>query len=107
MSQNEHSDGDHDRTPADSYDGRIELDVRLQRIIDDLVRTAAGAGPLALAERLGAAIGAAGLPAMPANWIDAVADSAAAGNPYVVSPETTRYEPVPPPATNRPEITRD
>lgn len=100
-------DGDHDRTPADSYEGRFDLDIALQRIIDDLVETGRGELPGVLAERLDAAIADAGLDPMPERWVAAVADSAAAGNPYVVSPETTRFEPVPPPATDRPDIARD
>lgn len=101
----EHGDNDHDRTPANSFEGRIEVDERLQQIIDDLVESGTGERPAELISRLAAAIHAAGLPDMPPNWLAAVADSAAAGNPYVVSPETTRYEPVPPPANGEPEPT--
>ncbi len=81
---------------------QTERSLTLQHVIDDLVATGPNHTVEELAARLVATLRERGLPAMPQAWIEAVAESAAAGNPYVVSRVTAEHEDVPAPATPTP-----
>jgi phage-related baseplate assembly protein len=81
--------------PADRNDD-------LQRIIDQLARTGKGRPVADLLADLEARLQEAGLRPMPDSWLQAVAESAAAGNPYVLSKETRRHTSVPPAQTPAP-----
>ena len=81
-----------------------ERDVRLQRIINDLVRQG-GRSHAEIVEEFTAAIDRAGLAAMPGPWVEAVADEVAQGNPYVVSAHAAEATDVPSPSTHTPTET--
>lgn len=92
------SDSDTAREPSDD----IRRAAALQRIIDELVADGPNHSAEELAARLVATLRDRGLPVMPKPWIHAVAESAAAGNPYVLSQVTAQTQDVPPPATPTP-----
>ncbi|MGB8385001.1 MAG: hypothetical protein WCG47_27815 [Dermatophilaceae bacterium] len=77
-------------------------DAALQRVIDELVVDGPQRSVGDLADRLVATLRQRGMPAMPKPWIQAVAASAADGNPYVVSRVTAQTEEVPSPQTYAP-----
>lgn len=72
-------------------------DVMLQHIVNDLAATGKGRSVPTLAEELQAALEGAGLGHLPKTWIDAVAQAAAGGNPYVVSAHTAQHVRMPEP----------
>ena len=80
----------------------LRLDAALQRVIDELVVDGPQHSVMDLADRLVATLRQRGMPSMPKPWIQAVAASAAAGNPYVVSRVTAQTEEIPPPHTYAP-----
>lgn len=92
------SDSDTAREPSDD----IRRTAALQRLIDELVADGPNHSAAELAARLVATLRDRGLPVMPQPWIHAVAESAAAGNPYVVSQVTAQTQDVPPPAMPAP-----
>jgi hypothetical protein len=66
-------------------------DAVLQQIVNDLAETGKGRPVPTLAEELRAALEGAGVGHMPETWIDAVAQAAGGGNPYVVSAYTAEH----------------
>jgi hypothetical protein len=83
-------------------DEQTQRNVTLQHIIDDLAARGLDRPVDELAERLVAALDEHGLPVMPPTWVRAVAESAASGNPYVVSPHTAKQPGFPTPETPAP-----
>lgn len=83
-------------TPPNSH---AETDAAVQRVIDELVASGRGHAVDQLAGRLVETLRVRNLPEMPAPWVRAVAESAAAGNPYVLSPGAARTEDPPAPTT--------
>jgi hypothetical protein len=81
-----------------------ERDVRLQSIINDLLR-AGERDHGEVVRRLTEAIAGNDLPAMPEPWVDAVAAEISQGNPYVVSAHAAQATDVPPPTTHTPSET--
>ena len=82
-------------------DEKDEHDIRLQQIIDPLARSSEGRPHGDVVGELADRIEAAGLPAMPQPWLDAVAAAAISGNAYVVSRTSAVLSDVPQPE-NRP-----
>jgi hypothetical protein len=81
-----------------------ERDVRLQSIINDLLREGERDHG-ELVRRLTEAIEGNGLAAMPEPWVDAVAAEISQGNPYIVSAHAAQVTDVPPPTTHTPSET--
>jgi hypothetical protein len=75
-----------------------ERDIRVQRVINALVRRAPDLSLDEAYRELERGLADAGLPGMPEHWIRAVAQTAAAGNPYVCSPLSAKESEVPKPA---------
>jgi hypothetical protein len=78
-----------------------ELDTRVQRIIDALVRRAPELSLDELYVELQRRLDEAELAGMPEPWIRAVAQTAAAGNPYICSPLSAKDHDVPKPAESQ------
>ncbi len=86
--------------PDDEDETRLEhrrrRDTALQAVVDDLVRRSEGRPVDEVRAELEANLVERRLPQMPSGWLDAVANAATIGDPYVVSAYADRVDDVPP-----------
>ncbi len=76
-------------------DAKDRGDIALQQIIDDLARSSRGRPHSQAVSELAERIADQDLPAEPRPWLNAVADAAVSGNPYVVTAITAAVSEVP------------
>lgn len=85
---------------SDRIEAQVERDVELQQLIDGLVTDGEAHSVEENEDRLRAALADQNLTGMPDPWVEAVAQSLAWGNAYVVSKPAEEHVDVPEPSNS-------